>query len=226
MAMNVKQKRRELRLGRKGNVSNPSLLESKKENILMEKDILDNDLTFKGENEFQPKLINWTSIIILWIGIAYSIFNGLISDTQDIAAIILLAIATIISYLNFNIGVRITLGIILAGVVNLVNFFPHRYELYFAINGFEIGFELILFMIGLIHCLTNRKNLSSLIEVLKNRDVSEEEIELAKRPRINGFKNRYSNKDISELREIANNKNLVPQANRAARELLEEKNKD
>jgi hypothetical protein len=68
--MNVKQKRRELRLGRKGNVSNPSLLESKKENILMEKDILDNDLTFKGENEFQPKLINWTSIIILWIGIA------------------------------------------------------------------------------------------------------------------------------------------------------------
>ncbi len=43
---------------------------------------------------------------------------------------------------------------------------------------------------------------------------------------MNGFKRKFSNKQIGELEMIAKNDKLVPEAIKAAKELIEEKNKN
>ena len=139
-----------------------------------DKAILDDHLAFKGEKIVQPKLVNWTSIIILWIGILYSIFNGLIYQNKFITGIVMLLITTIFCFSNFKLGVKVTLGIIIFGVLDLVDFFPIKFN--FEINGLGIGFDFVLVIIGIIHFFTNREQLFKSTKNFLNLDLPEEEI--------------------------------------------------
>lgn len=186
----------------------------------MNSEILDEGFETKEKNRIE--IMNWISLIILWFGIGYCGISGLFGELKVIVAIVLLIISTAITYFNYELGVKITLGIILVGVLNLVDFFPIKYSISFGVNVIEIGFEFILFGIGIIHYFTNREELSKFFNDLFNREMTAEEIKSAQRPRINGFKSRFSNKQIGELEIIVKNNKLVPEAIKAAKELIEE----
>ena len=189
----------------------------------MEKDILDNELIFKDKNEAKPKLINWTSIIILWGGIGYCFVNGIKTEIQIIAGILLLIISTIVTFFKYDVGVKITLGIIALGVLSLVKYFPVSYSIELGIGNFGLAFEILILLIGIVHYHTNKEILSELISGLINREVSEEELQAQERNRINGYKNLFSKKKSDELEVIANNGSLVPEAIKAAKELIEKR---
>ena len=175
------------------------------------------------EKKREIQMVNWISIMFLWMGIGYFGINGLLNEIKAMAATLLLIISTGIMYFNYELGVKITLGTILIGTINLVDFFPIKYFISFGINAIEIGFEFLLFAIGTIHYFTNREELTKFLKDLINREMSEEEIKSTQRSKINGFKRRFSNKQVGELEMIANNDSLLPAAIKAAKELIEEK---
>lgn len=192
----------------------------------METEKPDDDLTSKDRNEVSTKWRNWASIIILWGGILYCLIAGVISDIRVLAAIIFLSATTIINYFNLSLGAKVTLGLIIIGIFNLVDFFPVKVTMGFEIMGVEIGLEFILFGIGIIHYFTNRGELSKFIREVLKRDLSDEQIRSVYRVKVNRFKRNFSNKEIPELEGISNNKKLLPEAIQAALELIDEKNTD
>lgn len=188
----------------------------------MDTKILDDGFQIKEKrNKFQ--IVNWISLIILWIGIAQCGYVGTLGNPKVIAAISLLTISTIITYVKYELGVKITLGIIILGILNLLDFSPTKYFISLGINVIEIGFEISLIIIGIIHYYTNRKELSKFLKDLMNREIPEEEIKSAQRSRINGFKRRFSSKTIERLKIIANDDELLPEAIKAAKELIDER---
>lgn len=176
-----------------------------------------------SKNKSQPTSLNWTSIIILWIGIVLCFFSGIISDIQVILGIILLSLSTLITYYKYELGTKITFGIIVLGVLSIVKFFPSSYSIGFGIGDYGVSFEILIILIGIIHFITNRTILSKFLKETFNRDASEEEIQLKERRKIDGYKNRFSRKSIDELQEVLNNKLLLPEAIKAAEELIDEK---
>lgn len=165
------------------------------------------------------QLISWSSIIILWIGIFYCGINQLLDETKEFAALFFLIISTAITYLNFKQGVRLTLLMTLLGAFNLLVFFPFQILLSFGFGELGIGFELVLFLIVIIHLFTNRNEFSRIL----NSEISNDEINSINRSQIDGFKKRFSSRSIKELEILAKNQELVPEAINAAKELLEEK---
>ncbi len=187
----------------------------------MKHELLDDEFTIT-EYPAKAKPINWTSILILWMGIGYCIFNGLLGEVKVIIAIVLLVISTAVTQVNYKLGVRITLGVILIGVFNLVDFFPIKYFFSFGIQSIALGFELVLFAVALVHYFTNRIELSGFFKDLFDQEVPEEEIQAIRRLKIDGFKKRFADKSIAELEMIVESNHLVPEAVEAARELIEE----
>ena len=185
--------------------------------------MLGNNLSFKAENIIQPKLMNWLSLIILWGGIGYCSIRGIITDVQVALGVILLIISTVATYFKYEAGVKITLGIIALGVLGLVKYFPISYSIGFGIGDFGLDFEMVTFLIGIIHCFTNREVLSDFLSEMMNREVSKEELHTEERSRINGYKNRFSKKNNEELEVIVNNESLLPEAIKAAKELIEKR---
>ncbi len=187
----------------------------------MNNEILDDGFEYEETKRFQ--IVNWISIIVLWGGIGYCGINGLLTDIKVIAALLLLILSTGITLFNYELGVKVTLGTILIGTINLIDFFPLKHFFSFGINGLEIGFEFILFVVGVLHYLTNREVLSKFLKGIFNREITEEEKKSTQRTSINGFKRRFSSKSIDELEMIVSNNELLPAAIKAAKELIEEK---
>lgn len=187
----------------------------------MNSEILDNGF----ENEDKRKVIqivNQISIIILWVGIADCGTSGLLSEIKVIAAIVLLLLSTATMYFNYELGVKITLGTILIGIINLADFFPSETFIYFETNTIKIEFEAELFGIGIIHYFTNREVLSKFLKDLLNIELSEEEIKSAQRSRINGFKRRFVKLSDKEI-ELRLRENLVPAAIEALKQIKKER---
>ena len=176
------------------------------------------------EERKQVNFINWISIIILWLGIGLCAINGILGDVKVIVAIVFLIAATALSFYDYVLGVKVTLGITLIGTLNLISFFPIKQLISFGINNIAIGFEFILFGIGLIHYFTNREELREFLKDVFNSEKTEEEIIATQRSRINVFKRRFESKSVYQLELIANNRDLLPEAVQAARELLEKRN--
>ncbi len=170
------------------------------------------------DNEFQVGILNWISIIILWFGIAYSLYIGLLFDPKIITAIILLSVSTVLKFFKYDLGVKVVLGVMFLGAINLISFFPMKFFYTFGTNSLQIGFELILFGIAVLHIVTNKKSLSSLM----NKEESIEEIEADRRLKIDAFKKRFSNRTLTELETTVANDDLLPEARKAAQELIAE----
>jgi len=188
----------------------------------MKDQLLDDD--FLKEEKIKPQLafLNWIPIVLLWMGIFLCVVNGLFSKMVVLLALGSLIIATVTSYINFNIGAKITLGIIIIGNFKIIQFFPFSIVVYF------LGFPLEIFMsiICLIHFYFNRNILLEFLGDFFNNDISEEDIKTQERERINRFKNRFSKNTIRELKAMLENESLLDEAKKAAKELLEERNDD
>lgn len=192
----------------------------------MEREVLDEEMVLKEGNKTHAKLVNWISIIILWSGIVHCFLNGIITNIQVIAGLSLLIISTITTYFKYEIGVKITLGIITLGVLGIVKYSPISYSIGFRIIGFGFAVEMLIFTTGIIHYYTNRTFFLNFLNQIMNREVLEEEVQAAERSKINGFKNRFSKKSTDELKGITNNENLLPEARIAAKELVEARKKE
>lgn len=192
----------------------------------MEKEILDEDLVLKEGNKTHPKLVNWISIIILWGGIVHCFLNGIITNIQVIAGLSLLIISTITMYFKYEIGVKITLGIIILGVLGIVKYSPISSLIGFRIMGFDFALEILAVITGIVHYYTNRIFFSNFLNGIMDNEVSEAEIRAIESSKTRGFKKRFSKKSTDELKKIIDNENLLPEARRAASELIEERKKE
>lgn len=165
----------------------------------------------------KAKFSNWVSLIILWVGIIFNMAIDFEFSPKFILGLIFLSIATIATWVNYYLGAKSTFVFIILGIFNIVKYWPSLLTLNLEFSGFIIYIEAPILIVGFIHYFTNRKVLSVLI----NKELSEEELEVENRKTINGYKNSFSDKDVEELRTIANNNTLIPQAIIAAKELIE-----
>lgn len=185
----------------------------------MKDQILDDEFIKNQPGRPKSKLMNWSATLFLWAGILACITNQLYLDWQVLLAGILLGITTIISYLNFPRGVRMTFGLILIGLFGGLTFFPIEF-------GFSIGFlsvNIMLLIVALVHYYTNKAQLSVFLKGIFSPTIPEEEVIAIGRSKIDGFKKRFARKDLSELTAITQNSKLLPEAIQAAEELLEER---
>ncbi|MEZ4957996.1 MAG: hypothetical protein R2825_30840 [Saprospiraceae bacterium] len=184
----------------------------------MTENILDTELG--SEEKKKPSIINWASIIILWIGIGLCMASGMIGNLKLIIAIVLLAVTTAFTYWDFEKGVKTTMFVILVGVLGFIEFFPFKYEISFGIGGLGIGFEFVLIGVAILHYFTNR-------EILKEpeKEISEEEKEAKFNKSKKTFKHHFSGRGIDDLKRLVEEGKIVAPAIAAAKELIEEKEK-
>lgn len=183
----------------------------------MEHQLLDNDLIEKKEKR---SIINWATIIILWLGIGRCIASGFFGTPKLTIAIILLSITSVVMFKNYAFGVKLTFGLLLIGLFKAVDFFPFDIYFEFGANKIGIGIDLLFIGIAAIHVLTNKEEASKFLGTVFRP--SEAEAKLNQRTKINSFKKRFSNKKLAELEIIATNDKLIPEAGEAAKELIKE----
>ncbi len=191
----------------------------------MEFETLDDDFGLEGINENKAGLLNWVSIIFLWIGIG-SFFNvGSRFEEIFYGPFILVLIATILSYFKFNVGLVITSIILLLGIFSQVFLFPFQYVLSFGIGNFGFDIETITLLVGVIHFITNKDFFLKMINYsFKDNKTYEEDKARMKSHKINLYKKMFAKKSNEELRVKIDNVELIPEAIQAAKELLEERN--
>jgi len=183
---------------------------------------IDNDLIPPSEKGNPNLILRWTALIILWIGIAFCVAVGLTSEPRVIVGMVLLALSTVMTYFKPEVGIKITLGVIVLGVVSLLTFSPFYYEVGIGIGNFRPSIQVLPLLIGILHFFTNKEVLAPFLKSMFNREVSKEDAQAIERGKIDGFKKRYARKSASELRAMTENKGLLPEARKAAGELLEE----
>lgn len=188
----------------------------------MNSEILDDDFQ-SNEDKSKPTFINWISVIILWIGIFWSIFEGLITNWQVAAGFILLIIGTILCIANFSKGVKFIFIILFLATVNLIEFIPIVLEIEFGFFDIGIGLDFVHLGILLLHYFTNKKELAQFLDYIINKPISEEEKQASIDKKISAFKYQFSKRSLKELKEIENNERLLPEAIQAAKELIKEK---
>ena len=120
----------------------------------MKPDILDDSLVFEKEDEHRSDFLSWSAIILLWLGIIYSWYVGYLFLPSCLSALCFLIFATILTYFKFEEGIVLSFFVIIAGFLNLITFFPIRYLI--TIGSSSIRFDLILFLIGVLHFYANK----------------------------------------------------------------------
>ena len=114
----------------------------------MDRDILDNDLIAEHENNFRPAIWNWVAVILLWLGLLSCILFGL-HTLRVFAAIILLSALSIFFWKNYHSGVKWIFAVIVAGVIDILTFFPVEYSIGFQFNNFGITYTSFFYLLGL-----------------------------------------------------------------------------
>lgn len=189
----------------------------------MSSEILDDELIPVNPHRNIKYHLVWASTFVLWIGIITCIVKGLLGDAQIAISAALLLVITIVMLRNYQLGIKFILGLILLSIIGLLQFFPTQYEIGFYIGEIGLSIELISLAVGLLHYFTNKKELSVFMTSLLNQKLSKKEKQDVTRVKIDGFKRRFTRKNDSDLEEIANNDELVPEAREAARELINER---
>jgi len=187
----------------------------------MQQEILNNESISPSEKGKPNPLLRWTALLLLWIGTAFCIAARLTSEPRVFAGMVLLAFSTVMTYLRPEVGIKITLGVIVLGVVSLLTFSPFNYEVGIGIGNFRPSIQVLPLLVGVLHFVTNRETLTPFLKNIFNREVSQEDAQAIDRGKIDGFKKRYARKSSSELRAMTENMGLLPEARKAAEELLD-----
>jgi len=187
----------------------------------MQHEILDRDL---NKSTKLNQLGKWIAILILWLGMMYYYSKGFSLENKIIAGTILLAIATLATYYKPYYGISFTFGITILGALNLVHFFHQQFLIGIGFSSFSIFLDLILFVVAAIQCITNRKSINEFFTKLLEREEQPGEYRAIERAKINRFKTRFAGRSIQDLEKITINQDLLPEARKAAMELINEKN--
>ncbi len=186
----------------------------------MENEIL--DAAFSGIEKTTKNAVNkWFVPAILWIGASMCMLRGYFLEIQFILAFLLIVITTIFNYRNHKSGPWITLGILIPGIVNLVFYFPFEFNFGIALFSLKFEIDFVLLILGVVHFFLNSKPIVPQLQ--KYIAKSPERIREEKDARISGFKQRFSSKSKKDLEDILSNKMMIPEAKKAAEELLKAK---
>lgn len=189
----------------------------------MSKEILDEnwdlEIPFKKKRTLQSQI----SICLLWLGIFLCFMLGAFFSVKIVIAFILLTITTYLHFSSRENESKLTLVILLLYLFGLIHFYPIQYSIGIIIWGITLSIDLIALIILIFHIIFNRDILSPFFKKVIYRKISKEESESIERTKINGFKNRFGRKTNSELQTIVHNRLLVPEAIKAAVELIQER---
>lgn len=161
--------------------------------------------------------------ILQCTGIFFSTISGLLSEFKYLLGFSALVITGIAFLLNTKKGILVNGLVIILGVANLANFFP--VEITFGTNTDQVrvGLDLINLLVAGLFLYINTDEFKPQFQNLLH-GTPETQAKIASN-KVNKFKTRFKNKSANELNQIANNPMLVSEAQQAAKELIEEKQK-
>ncbi len=188
----------------------------------MQEDIID-DYFIEKPKQSRLKWVGYASLVILCLGLFLCFRNGLLGNIKVLIAIVALSVTTGLTFYKPKIGLKVTMVLILLANFGLIRFFPFTVGVGLRIGSFLIGVEFIMMMVACLHIGTNWDEFSAIPDQFTNKEKVQRKREEAAQQKINYFKSRFANKSIAELKVKAGDTSLLPEANRAARELLEEK---
>ena len=186
----------------------------------MNHDILDAE--FEEENPTKKQsFLAWVSLLVLWAGVVIYVLYGAVIHLGFIFSLILLIVASVLTYFFPRTGAITTFIVIGLSVVDITAYYPVSY--FFSMGAFPLEINLLMLALLVFHFKASRMSLPKFVNWTRLPNVSAEEKEAAYRTKVNRFKRRYTDKPLEELQEIAQHDSRVPEARQAAKELLEEK---
>ncbi|MEM1217334.1 MAG: hypothetical protein AAGH79_00405 [Bacteroidota bacterium] len=187
----------------------------------MPQQLLDSNQTPRPSN-FQV-ISPWIVLAIGTLGLIWSALVGVILRPGQLGGLLFAVLAMVITFSRPTIGVKVTVGVLLLAVLNIISFFPISNTIELQILGFPVFFEVGSLILLIIHFRANRGVLRPWVRSMIRREVPKAEQEAAARTRINGYKRNLDKKSTDELRNILEESQLVPEALQAAQELIDER---
>ena len=164
-------------------------------------------------------LANWSAFILLWVGIGMSIAAGHLTYWPLLIGGVALIVTTFLFYLRQEQIAIMLLGCaLLAGTLRILMFFP----IYFTFNfGNLLSVDFLPFLVLVLLLATNWETYHDLVVAIRgDRKETAAEVQAAKN---NRFLVVFRNKSTRELEAIVAENRLVPEAVRAAAELLKKR---
>lgn len=184
----------------------------------MTKLALDDFLLAEKDAEIGASWTNWLAIGIMLLGVLSHFVFSFSVNVFVYLGIGLLALNILISYKNFLVGVKVTCIVLLLGFVGLAAFFPYQYTITLGFKDLQISFNVLPLVLLIVHVILHQNVFKKFIESKASEEEKEEEF----KKRVEGFKRGFRSKDIWELEQIVNNEILLPEARKAAEELIKE----
>lgn len=184
----------------------------------MTKDIL--DFIEDEENDKTNRLLRFLPLIVISIGVIFTFFAGHLSSIQHLLGSIGVLLTILVLLIDFKKGVFVNGVVLLLGCINLISFYPLEIVIGPSINGFRIGIDIIITAITSFFLHYNMDEFKPQFRSIfyGNEQLQEEEMKF----KVEKFKNRFRNKSLKELQEIAKNKALTEEAKTAAIEMIRE----
>ena len=182
----------------------------------MLEDLLDEDLLNQSAIR-HLSVSNWSVFILLWAGIGLCIALGHLMSWPLLAAVVALAITSFLFYRRQEqLAILLLGGSLLAAAGDLLMFFPFSFSLGFI---WLLPLDFVPIIVLILLMATNWEVYRELVVAIKGGD--QQEIEADKRlAKTNRFLVVFRNKTTQELALIVEENRLVPEAIRAAEELL------
>lgn len=187
----------------------------------MPEELLDEELIGKAEAA-APDRYTYVVPFLLLPGFAWCIYSGYIGDAKMWLAVTFWLTGTVALYLKWSkTGVLILAGGLFIACFGLIRFFPITFSFGISIGERTLSFDFIPFLVIILLDLTNPvtvKEIFSLIRKEKTEQRNEKQ-----QARSNRFLIVFSKKSTKELESIVAERRLVPEAIKAAEELLEDR---
>lgn len=187
------------------------------------RELLDEDLYAESRPDLEAPIRSCLVPLILGAGLIYTVAEGYGARPKVIAAICCLSIASFVTFIHRKLGVKLTMAIIVLAVFRVLVFLPASYYISFGMDYHHLGFDALLFGLGMVHYLSNRNILSNYFRGQRAAHDAEHDSEEAREARVQGFKHRFARKSNEELWLTAENEELVAEARLAAREIIMER---
>lgn len=167
------------------------------------------------------RIVTWGIILILWLGILNCMFNGMAGNLRIIIGLISLLLMTVLQSLQHKSGIEVMQLLLLLGAFRGSQFFELEFTFEFTIGRLGAELDIYLWLMAGVHFILYRKEIKE--KVRKLMFPSTEVQESIEESKVRSFKRRFSTKDLKELEEIVNENRLIPEAIKAAQQLIIER---
>ncbi len=179
-------------------------------------DLLDAPLKSPPENRVKAK--QYFPLIIMWLGLVFSLLAGTLLEFKVLLGGIGVLAATVLAFVRWPYSLTIQILVLLLAICGLIHYSPLRFFL-----GFHdaLGINIFPACTLLILVWTNPDSFKKLFQqfFLPSKRTTQS----LRENKISGFKKRFRNHSIEDLTSTATNEQLTAEAREAAKRLLLEK---